>query len=475
MIYKVNSGLPTTTKIDTLNRQILEIDGKTNRGYFNRYELDSIYTQLGVPRKYLRNQILGNDLATYNNWTHIKAENGYSIWKYTPANYLYDLTNGVYFDNHGLRNLGQASSESATTFSSVMLYDLGSYTYDTVEAGTENGTEFAIMNTTDDYLYIGNATQFYGAKFEFHTRGSGYTLVVEYWNGTNWIALSSGVNGLVDKTNALAGDGTITWNSGSVSSWAQTTVNANTLYFIRISSTTIPTTSAKIFYLIPANNVIGILALSSDDVLSENWAFCSYGSSIYITLRNSGNSLYDGDYYINSNSSDSNKQNFFIYNHQIVADYVNSTWTLVGLTGTGTVVSVAVATANGFAGSVANPYINPIITLSTTITGLLMGNGTAISAITLGSNLTLVGNVLSANTAVSGILSGVSNFTSTGGTTYNLSSGHFTAGSTLVFINGVYQYWGTDYTENGTRTGITTTASVPTGWIVEVRYVPSAT
>lgn len=48
----------------------------------------------------------------------------------------------------------------------------------------------------------------------------------------------------------------------------------------------------------------------------------------------------------------------------------------------GTVSTVSVVSANGFAGSVATATSTPAITLSTTITGLLKGNGTAISAAT---------------------------------------------------------------------------------------------
>jgi hypothetical protein len=48
----------------------------------------------------------------------------------------------------------------------------------------------------------------------------------------------------------------------------------------------------------------------------------------------------------------------------------------------GTVSSVSVVSANGFAGTVANATTTPAITLSTTITGILQGNGTAISAAT---------------------------------------------------------------------------------------------
>jgi hypothetical protein len=48
--------------------------------------------------------------------------------------------------------------------------------------------------------------------------------------------------------------------------------------------------------------------------------------------------------------------------------------------GTGTVTSVSVVSANGLAGTVATATTTPVITLSTTVTGLLKGNGTAISA-----------------------------------------------------------------------------------------------
>jgi len=50
--------------------------------------------------------------------------------------------------------------------------------------------------------------------------------------------------------------------------------------------------------------------------------------------------------------------------------------------GSGTVTTVSVASANGLAGTVTNPTTTPEITLSTNVTGLLKGNGTAISAAT---------------------------------------------------------------------------------------------
>ncbi len=54
--------------------------------------------------------------------------------------------------------------------------------------------------------------------------------------------------------------------------------------------------------------------------------------------------------------------------------------------GGGTVTTVSVVSANGLAGTVATATTTPAITLSTTVTGLLKGNGTAISPATSGTD-----------------------------------------------------------------------------------------
>jgi hypothetical protein len=54
--------------------------------------------------------------------------------------------------------------------------------------------------------------------------------------------------------------------------------------------------------------------------------------------------------------------------------------TIASTAGSGTVTSVSVSSANGFAGTVANATTTPAITLSTTVTGIVKGNGTALSA-----------------------------------------------------------------------------------------------
>lgn len=53
---------------------------------------------------------------------------------------------------------------------------------------------------------------------------------------------------------------------------------------------------------------------------------------------------------------------------------------------TGTVTTVSVVSSNGFTGTVTNDTTTPAITLTTSVTGVLKGNGTSISAATAGSD-----------------------------------------------------------------------------------------
>jgi hypothetical protein len=59
------------------------------------------------------------------------------------------------------------------------------------------------------------------------------------------------------------------------------------------------------------------------------------------------------------------------------------TWTN---NGSGTVTTASVVSANGFAGTVADASTTPAITVTTSITGVLKGNGTALSAATAGTD-----------------------------------------------------------------------------------------
>jgi hypothetical protein len=91
--------------------------------------------------------------------------------------------------------------------------------------------------------------------------------------------------------------------------------------------------------------------------------------------------------------------------------------------GSGTVQTVAVATANGFAGTSDGNAAAPTLTLTTTITGIINGNGTAISAVTIGSGLSYDGTTLSATGGGSGDVVGPASSTDNAITRYDSTTG----------------------------------------------------
>lgn len=69
-----------------------------------------------------------------------------------------------------------------------------------------------------------------------------------------------------------------------------------------------------------------------------------------------------------------------------IAQYIPAGGSGGGGGGSGTVTTASVVSANGFAGTVANPTTTPAITLSTTVTGITKGDGTILSAAIAGTD-----------------------------------------------------------------------------------------
>lgn len=111
--------------------------------------------------------------------------------------------------------------------------------------------------------------------------------------------------------------------------------------------------------------------------------------------------------------------------------------------GSGTVTSVSVVAANGIAGSVATSTTTPAITLSCSITGLLKGNGTAISAAVANTDYTNPAGLASAltpyATLASPALSGVPTApTATAGTTTTqIATTAFVTGGIATAVTGL--------------------------------------
>ena len=121
--------------------------------------------------------------------------------------------------------------------------------------------------------------------------------------------------------------------------------------------------------------------------------------------------------------------------------------------GSGSVTSVSVASANGFAGTVATATSTPAITLSTSITGVLKGTGAAISAATVGTDYLAPPS----GTALLKANSGGALANATAGTDYLAPP----SGTALLKANSggalANATAGTDYVDSGTATTFTAT------------------
>lgn len=136
--------------------------------------------------------------------------------------------------------------------------------------------------------------------------------------------------------------------------------------------------------------------------------------------------------------------------------------TLASTSGGGSVTTVSVVTANGFAGTVANASSTPAITLTTSVTGLLKGNGTAISAASAGTDYapaTSGSDILSGNGA--GGFSAV-----TVGSGLSFAGGTLSSSASMVYPgagipNSTGSAWGTSYSTTGSGT-VVALATSPT-------------
>lgn len=151
--------------------------------------------------------------------------------------------------------------------------------------------------------------------------------------------------------------------------------------------------------------------------------------------------------------------------------------------GGGTVTDVSVVSANGLAGTVANSTTSPAITLSTSVTGLVKGNGTALSAATAGTDYVAPGGALgtpSSGTATN--LTGLPLSTGVTGTlpVANGGTGATTAGGALTALGALGSATSSDgsivVNQVGTNIDLSVSAASPASTLLtQVRNTTGAT
>jgi uncharacterized phage protein gp47/JayE len=118
---------------------------------------------------------------------------------------------------------------------------------DSIEANFPKGVPFvpfpATSLTTSDALYIGANRAFHAIYLDVATPGSGVSTVWEYWSTTNqtWTTLTT-----TDNTSGGQTSGTMNWTVPT--DWGMTTVNGQTLYWIRLRLTSTTYTTLPTWY-----------------------------------------------------------------------------------------------------------------------------------------------------------------------------------------------------------------------------------
>ena len=166
-------------------------------------------------------------------------------------------------------------------FDIVEVYDGSSFTDRTLEAQSPAGTAFSVLEGTDDFLYLGDASRFDMALFDINTAGGLGTLKYEYYNGSAWkefIPLSGTYQHDPDDNEYAAygfgEDGAETFPINRLGNWAEVAIDGESAFWVRISSptsvSTAPTiksirkrgvqaycTAADVFQLLQLGNVLG--------------------------------------------------------------------------------------------------------------------------------------------------------------------------------------------------------------------------
>ena len=239
-------------------------------------------------------------------------------------------------------------------------------------------------------------------------------------------------------------------------------VNANVQLNNTIESvTTTATTAGTTTLTVASTKTQQFTGSSTQTVVLPNATTLANGTSFYITNRSTGavTVQMNGGTLLQTLAASSYALFVLISNSTAAG-----TWD-VGYTsggGSGTVTTVSVVSANGFAGTVANAGTTPAITMQTSITGMLKGNGTALVAAVAGTDYMAQSDFVFRETPT-GLINGSN-------VTFTLANTPI-ANTEQIFQNGLLLQPGAsnDYTISGAT--ITMLAAPPTGDKILVTYM----
>lgn len=346
------------------------LKGANKKGYLEVYTADGVYTtvsdvfQLESRERMLPvfdeptltdGDIIAGRVRSTTSMTYARGiagtEAGYWLGKYGTSDYRLFIGSSAskYFayDNTDIKLVGGSVTAGAVKSSTTM-------TYDRAVAGTEFGYWLGYYGANDYRLFIGSS-----ATKQFKYDNTDLTFLGGTITGGTIQTATTGQRVVIDgATNTIKFYDTDGVLRGSL--YGNTSYLYTDTYFDCIGLRTSGTVEARDSYM-----------------------------SAYLGFR--VGTLFNVDA-----SGNITKINNITYSFPSVAPTLNQILKCTNATGgvltwsddssSGTVTSVSVVTANGFAGTVATATTTPAITLTTSITGLLKGNGTAISAASAGTD-----------------------------------------------------------------------------------------
>ena len=171
-----------------------------------------------------------------------------------------DHTAGDSWQFYGWSSLPRATLDVAPSgYHEIGVVNLsGAVTNWVDQSANLNSTEndpVTIFSTTTNYLYISRKVPFNAAFFNTVINGVGVTLVAEYWNGTTWAAINWATNYLQDDTTNLTTFGSVKWEKLTMPDWVPYLPPGKDAsynqYWMRFSSSTLPTTAPTISGIFP--------------------------------------------------------------------------------------------------------------------------------------------------------------------------------------------------------------------------------
>lgn len=264
--------------------------------------------------------------------------------------------------------------------------------------GSGSSTWGSITGTLSDQTDLQTALNAKQNSITLTTTGSSgaATLVGATLNIPQYAGGVTSITGTTNQVIASASTGAVTLslpqniNTAATPTFSSITVSASTNQLVLGTTNTGIITTATLTaprtYTLPNNSGTFLLTTAGQTVAAKTLDNTNTYQSLLLSntgsIATSGTISYDGTHFYGA-----------IAGVAVQLDNAASS---------GTVTSVSVVSANGFAGSVATATSTPAITLSTTVTGILKGNGTAISAASSTTDYVAPGAV-STITSMSGV------------------------------------------------------------------------